>query len=127
MEHKLYKAYSQTFPAKDFGNDDEKRLQREFHDKNIKLRWNNRVNKYEIWYKSIRQLYLVYSIEWPYNICRAIKDMKHRERSMNDVFHDYLAGEEKYKKDKRDHIHSMAVEVAKGVENYHKQKISVRV
>ena len=127
MEHKLYKAYSQTFPAKDFGYDDQKRLQRDFYDDNLRLRWNSRTKRCEVWYKSIRQLYLVSVIEHPYNICRCIKDMKQRERSKNDVFKDYLAGEAQYKKDKRDNIHNMAVEVAKGVENYHKQKISVRV
>jgi hypothetical protein len=115
------------FPAKDFGYDDQKRLRREFHTDNLYLLWNQVTKRCEVWYRDVGQCYIVSVIQHPYNICRVIKDMKHRERSMNDVFHDYLRGEEEYKENKRKNIRSIAEECAKGVEAYHKQRISVRV
>jgi hypothetical protein len=84
-----------TRPAKDFGYDDEKRLQARFSDRALKLRWNIKNKQCEIWYEEDYRLpYCILTIPDRYNFPKALKEMEQRERSNKEILDEYLAHQE---------------------------------
>lgn len=128
METSLRKHYNQwTVPAKDHGFHDEKRLQREFYDRNIKLRYHIKKKLCQVWFCSDSQCYLIAEIQAPYNICRAIKLMKDKQKSKAQLRDEYLEAEAAHQAENDRKIRDMAREVAKGYDNARKGRISVTV
>lgn len=116
------------FPAKDFGYDDEKRLQREFDDKRIRLQWNRATGQCEVWYEPSRSpSYCVYVIEAPYNICRAIRHLKDAQKSRQEQLEQYRAIEEARQAETDRKIKDISSTVADGAEDHYKGKVTVTV
>ena len=102
-----------TRPAKEFGYDDEKRLQTKFDDKRIKLRWNLLARQCEVWYEPKRSNpYCAYAIEGTYNICRAISHLLTAQRSKQEQLDMWLAWEQKRVDDTQEKIHDISCQIA---------------
>ena len=87
-------------PAKDFGFDDEKRLQARFSDRALKLKWNMKNRQCEIWYVKEQELpYCILTIKDRYNYPKAEKELIQRERSSKEVAEEYLKHQEEADRD----------------------------
>jgi len=128
METSMKRHYKQwTASARDHGYDDEKRLQREFNDTSIKLRFHVKKRVCQVWYFSSQQCYLIYEIAPPYNISRAIKAMKDKQKSKAQLRDEYYAMEATYNNERDRKIREMAREVAKGYDNARKGRVTITV
>ena len=102
-----------TLSAKDMGYDDEKRLQHEFDDERIRLRWNMLARQCEVWYMPSRSNpYCAYAIEGTYNICRAISHLLTAQRSKQEQLDQWLAWEKKREDDTQEKIHDISCQIA---------------
>ncbi len=66
--------------------EDEKRLQSEIKNRDIKLRFNRREGFCQVWHDSPdRGLYVVFNIKDKYGLCWAIRELKDRQRNWRQL------------------------------------------
>ena len=112
-------------PASDFGFTDEKRLQETFHDKTMRLRFNILDRVCSVWQETSNGPVCLYTIEQPYNICRAIFHIKNMQKPLEQLMEEYEAMEkaDKYQSDKS--TNDLAEVMTDAIDMHHKGKVSV--
>ena len=127
MRNARIEAYynSETYPAKDFGYDDEKRLQYHFGDKRIKLRWHPASQKVNVWYDSLNDLYSIFAIDPPYDIWKAIKNLERRQRKARDLVKKYEQMLENQAKADQDEIDAISDPIAGAIKSKLRGRVTV--
>jgi hypothetical protein len=91
---------------------DQERLRDIFSDKRLQLRYNYPKKLVQVWYDALSGLYCLYNIEGNYNLCRAIWELKRRQRTKKQLAEMYLAQLEGREKQTEDKIAELAQETA---------------
>jgi hypothetical protein len=95
---------------------DEKRVQGEFHDKRIKVRWHYLDKTIQVWYETPRNPYCVLSYKpQDYSICKVIYELRGRQRTAKELKEDYFRNIAEFEKINQDKIQSISGEMARSV------------
>ena len=119
--------YYETHPAKDFGYTDEKRLQRHFGDRFLKLRWHPDTQKVFVWYDSPKDLYSLCDIPRPYDSNKAIKNLERRQQSARQLQDACRAQLEAQAKADKEQVKAIAEPIQGAFESRHKGRVTVTV
>lgn len=125
--HVLKHYNTQTYPAKDFGCDDEKRLNRHFCDRFLRLRWHPQTQKFVVWYDSPKDLYSIFAIDPPYDINKAIHNLEQRQRNAKQLTAEFLQNFEAQQRHEKKEIAEIATPIADAIKDRIRGKVSVLV
>ena len=92
--------------------EDEKRLQDVFSDPHLKLRYNNREKFVQVWDESPQGLRCLFNIDGHYDLCRAIWELKRRQKTKKQLLEMYSLIQETRKKENDQKIDELARETA---------------
>lgn len=127
------KCYKEVFakdtrePLYDYIKWDERRLRDVFNDIHLRIRYNHKIELHQVWYVAPHDMYCICNIEHPYNIARVIKTLDERQESGKKLLFDYIARQERERREQEDRVRSYTREVAKVADNVRKGKVTVRV
>lgn len=119
--------HKETRPAKEFGYDWEKRLQDHYNDKKVLLRWHLPSKAVQVWYDAPSGVYCVISLDRPFEMCRAIKQMDEIQKSPKKMIEEFEAMMEQRERDLDYKVKQISRPVAEALEGYHKGRVSVVV
>ena len=103
--------------------EDQERVQKEFSDDGILVRWNLRQHKTEVWYIKGGPPYCVVSYDGRTHTGRIIKDMRSRLKTPDElykVYTDVKEGQENEFKFKRDDCYA---EMGRGIRNISRDRV----
>lgn len=103
--------------------EDQERIQREFNDDGLIVRWNLRDHKTEVWYTKGGPPYCVVSYDGRMDIAKACKDLRGRLKNnvqLRGVYDDHMTKMERDFNFKRDDCYA---ELGRGVKNISRNRV----